>query len=137
MCEDSDYRDCNYNSNYLSMTKQKHNEVTDGCQRQSKKNYIPRNINGQITDSRSEIFTKHELCDKSRRKNLRFLHDRNNIIQDCYENAPIITNRVKPVLLRVINWFFGGCPEASSRYREQIDEVGKEEIFKSTNTWLL
>ncbi|XP_018316990.1 uncharacterized protein [Mycetomoellerius zeteki] len=46
-------------------------------------------------------------------------------------------DRVKPVLLRVVNWFFGGCPESSKRHREQIDEVGKEEIFESTNTWLL
>ncbi|XP_029658647.1 ras-related and estrogen-regulated growth inhibitor-like isoform X1 [Formica exsecta] len=43
-------------------------------------------------------------------------------------------DRAKPVLLRIVNWFFGGCPEASRRHREQIDEVGKEEIFKSTNT---
>ncbi|XP_018360928.1 PREDICTED: uncharacterized protein LOC108759796 isoform X3 [Trachymyrmex cornetzi] len=46
-------------------------------------------------------------------------------------------DRVKPVLLRVVNWFFSGCPEASKRHREQINEVGKEEIFESTNTWLL
>ncbi|XP_019882350.1 uncharacterized protein LOC105248909 [Camponotus floridanus] len=135
MCEDNDHQD--YNNNYLSMTKQKRDKIADGCQHQSKKNCMTRIINGQIVDSHyEEVFTKSELFD-SRRENRQLLHDTNNIIQNCYENPPIITNRIKPVLLRVVNWFFGGCPEASRRHQEQIDEIEKEEIFKSTNTWLL
>ncbi|EGI66598.1 Ras-related and estrogen-regulated growth inhibitor-like protein [Acromyrmex echinatior] len=43
-------------------------------------------------------------------------------------------DRVKPVLLRVVNWFFGGCPEASKRHRKQTDKVEKEEIFESERT---
>ncbi|KAL6442721.1 hypothetical protein ACFW04_002662 [Cataglyphis niger] len=99
MCENNDYRDCNYNSNYLSMTKQKHDKIADDCQSQSRKNCMTRIMNEQIANSRYD--------------------------------------RPKPVLLRIVNWLFGGCPEASRRHQEQIDEVGKEEIFKSTNTWLL
>lgn len=99
MCEGTyNYRDCNYNNNYLSMTNQ-HDKVVNDCQHQSRKDCMTRIINEQIADPHYD--------------------------------------RVKPVLLRVVNWFFGGCPEVSRRHREQIDEVGKEEIFKSTNTWLL
>ncbi|XP_070170106.1 uncharacterized protein [Polyergus mexicanus] len=96
ICEDSDYQDCNYNSDHLSITKKKHDKVADDCQHQSRKNCTTRIIDGQIADSRYD--------------------------------------RTKPVMLRIVNWFFGGCPEASRRDQEQIDEVGKEEIFKSTNT---
>lgn len=39
-----------------------------------------------------EAFTKSELFDSSRRENRQLLHDTNNIIQDCYENPPIITS---------------------------------------------
>ncbi|XP_050447795.1 uncharacterized protein LOC126849709 [Cataglyphis hispanica] len=132
MCENNDYRDCNYNSNYLSMTKQKHDKIADDCQRQSRKNCMTRIMNKQIANSRyGEISTKRELYDIFRKENCRFLYESNSIIISCYLDRP------KPVLLRIVNWFFGGCPEASRRHQEQIDEVGKEEIFKSTNTWLL
>ncbi|KYN08612.1 hypothetical protein ALC62_00282, partial [Cyphomyrmex costatus] len=103
----------------------KHEKVTVLSQRQSNKDFVTMIINKQMDFCYEKLFTKRH--DKFQTKS--FTHD-------CYENSSI-TNRVKPVLLRVVNWFFGGCPEASKRHREQIDEVGKEEIFESTNTWLL
>lgn len=39
-----------------------------------------------------EIFEKRELLDGSRRENRQLLYDTNSIIQDHYENPPIITS---------------------------------------------
>lgn len=39
-----------------------------------------------------EIFAKRELFDSSRKENRQLLHDTNSIIQNCYENSPIITS---------------------------------------------
>ncbi|XP_011052693.1 PREDICTED: uncharacterized protein LOC105145062 [Acromyrmex echinatior] len=77
-------------------------------------------------------------------------HEEIAILSRCQSSKDYVTmvinnqmdsryDRVKPVLLRVVNWFFGGCPEASKRHRKQTDKVEKEEIFESerTNTWLL
>ncbi|XP_018337713.1 PREDICTED: uncharacterized protein LOC108745829 isoform X2 [Trachymyrmex septentrionalis] len=129
----------NIDTNTKMQTKQNfdgmYEEVTVLSRRQSSKDCVTI-INKQM-DSRygtEKLFTKRH--DGLGKKTHRFSHDIKSFTHDCYENSLITNNRVKPILLRVVNWFFGGCP-ASRQRREQIDEVGKEEIFESTNTWLL
>ncbi|XP_018360927.1 PREDICTED: uncharacterized protein LOC108759796 isoform X2 [Trachymyrmex cornetzi] len=132
----------NIDTNKKMQTKQnfdcmKHEEVAILSRRQSSKDCVTIVINKQM-DSRygtEKLFAKRH--DGLRKKNHRLPHDVKSFTHDCCENSSITNNRVKPVLLRVVNWFFSGCPEASKRHREQINEVGKEEIFESTNTWLL
>ncbi|XP_011877088.1 PREDICTED: uncharacterized protein LOC105567120 isoform X2 [Vollenhovia emeryi] len=93
----------------------------------------------------SNIDTDIELQTKQNFRYMKHKEDsiapQHQLSKDCATriiNKPMDPHydRVKPVLLRVVNWLFGGCPEASRRHREQVDKVGKEEIFKSTNMWL-
>ncbi|XP_024891631.1 uncharacterized protein LOC112467306 [Temnothorax curvispinosus] len=93
-------------------------------------------MNKPVDPHYEKLFTKRELHDEFRKESRRFLQDIKSFTHECYENSSITKDRIKLVLLRVVNWLFGGCPEASRRHREQNDEVGKEEIFKSTNMWL-
>ncbi|XP_011698019.1 PREDICTED: uncharacterized protein LOC105455974 isoform X2 [Wasmannia auropunctata] len=93
--------------------------------------------NKQMDFYYGKLFAKRELYVGLQKGNHQFFHNTKNFTYNCYESSSITKNRDKPVLLRVVNWFFGGCPEASRRHREQIDKVEKEEIFESTNTWLL
>ncbi|KYN21474.1 Tyrosine 3-monooxygenase [Trachymyrmex cornetzi] len=130
----------NIDTNKKMQTKQnfdcmKHEEVAILSRRQSSKDCVTIVINKQMDSRYEKLFAKRH--DGLRKKNHRLPHDVKSFTHDCCENSSITNNRVKPVLLRVVNWFFSGCPEASKRHREQINEVGKEEIFESTNTWLL
>ncbi|XP_036138533.1 uncharacterized protein LOC118644331 isoform X2 [Monomorium pharaonis] len=121
----------------------KHEKVVVTSQNsQSSKDCTTKIMNKQTDPHYEKLLTKRDtrnkLYDKLRKENCQFLLDIKSFPHNCCKNSSVTKDGTKPVLLRVANWFFGGCPsEASRRHREQIDEVGKEEIFKSTNTWLL
>ncbi|XP_018049100.1 PREDICTED: uncharacterized protein LOC108687696 [Atta colombica] len=113
----------NIDTNKKMQTKQnfdcmKHEEVAVLSRCQSNKDCVTMSTNKQM-DFRydtGKLFTKRH--DGLKKKNYRFPHDAKSFTHDCYENSSITNDRVKPVLLRVVNWFFGGCPEASKRHRE-------------------
>ncbi|XP_026828066.1 uncharacterized protein LOC105279020 isoform X2 [Ooceraea biroi] len=115
-----------------------HEKVTSTVQRQSRRNCTSSILSKQLADPYyGEALTTRDSYERLQRENHRFLLSMKKIVDDCsYENAPIIKNRAKPVLLRVFNWLFSGCPEASRRRREQVEVVGKEGTVECTNAWL-
>ncbi|XP_077260627.1 uncharacterized protein LOC143896558 [Temnothorax americanus] len=124
------------NFDYMKHFRNFSEEVTIASQHQLNKDCTTRTMNKPVDPHYDKLFTKRELHDEFRKGSRRFPQDIKSFTHECYENSSITKDRIKPVLLRVVNWLFGGCPEASRRHREQNDEVGKEEIFKSTNMWL-
>ncbi|RLU18976.1 hypothetical protein DMN91_009334 [Ooceraea biroi] len=122
----------------ITPTAYEHEKVTSTVQRQSRRNCTSSILSKQLADPYyGEALTTRDSYERLQRENHRFLLSMKKIVDDCsYENAPIIKNRAKPVLLRVFNWLFSGCPEASRRRREQVEVVGKEGTVECTNAWL-
>ncbi|CAK9828935.1 hypothetical protein ANTRET_LOCUS6360 [Anthophora retusa] len=80
------------------------------------------------------------MDERPQRENHICRKDSTDSIFDYYEdtyNEPILKNRLKPAIMRAVNWIFGGCPEASRRAALKRGEVGKEENQELTDEWLL
>lgn len=63
----------------------------------------------------------------------------NKIIIQRTKNHELIFNdpdRLKPALLRAVNWIFGGCPEASRKAALKRNKIEKEEN-QETDEWFL
>lgn len=81
---------------------------------------------------------KHDLDERPQKENYEIDENFDGSMFDCYEDfypKPLLRYRLKPALLRAVNWIFGGCPEASRKAALKHD-VGKEEIRRVTDEWL-
>ncbi|XP_017787772.1 PREDICTED: uncharacterized protein LOC108570422 [Habropoda laboriosa] len=98
---------------------------------------------GEADDENSQTeraTTRHDLDERPQRENHFYRKSSTDSIFDYYDDIyaePMLKNRLKPTLLRAINWIFGGCPEASRRAALKRSEVGKEESQGLTDEWLL
>nr|XP_031826597.1 uncharacterized protein LOC116424396 isoform X1 [Nomia melanderi] len=98
---------------------------------------------GEADDENSQhgrrIIAKYEIDDRPQRESHAYKTYSDDSIFD-YDNfytKPILKNQFKPVLLRAVNWIFGGCPGASRRVATKRGVVGKEETQEFTDEWLL
>lgn len=81
---------------------------------------------------------KHYLDEKPQKENTLLESSDESILDYCegLDMEPILKNRLKPALLRAVNWIFGGCPEASRKAalkRNKIEKEGNQE----TDEWFL
>lgn len=81
---------------------------------------------------------KHYLDEKPQKENTLLESSDESILDYCegLDMEPILKNRLKPALLRAVNWIFGGCPEASRKAALKRNKIEKEEN-QETDEWFL
>ncbi|XP_076169787.1 uncharacterized protein LOC143147929 [Ptiloglossa arizonensis] len=100
---------------------------------------------GEADDENSlhgrRVTAKHNLDERPQKENYVFdTNSDDSIFGYEYKELatkPILKNGLKPVLLRAVNWIFGGCPAATKRSALKYGDVGKEEIQGFGDEWLL
>nr|XP_003704651.1 PREDICTED: uncharacterized protein LOC100875865 [Megachile rotundata] len=139
--ESTDFHECEENGHRYENTCRRQKSKTSNSSKGFDCNDVPyftdrsAEADDEISHHGERITRKHDLDEKPQRENYLYMKSSEDSIFEhvCedFGSEPILKNRVKPALLRAVNWIFGGCPEAS-----KCTKVGKEENHEDNSEWL-